>query len=88
MVMCLNLTFLCNHFGDQLEIGVKLSKPKEVAVIMKQDNNPLLYRMDTDRYYLLSTAHRTALQSYEPRAPPPRALRTWIEFLTGKGFIY
>jgi hypothetical protein len=77
-----------HHFGDQLEIGVKLSKPKEVAVIMKQDNNPLLYRMDTYRYYLLSTAHRTALQSYEPRAPPPRALRTWIEFLTGKGFIY
>jgi hypothetical protein len=46
---------------------------------MKRKKNPLLYRMDTRRYYLLSTAHRTALQSYEPRAPP---------FLTGKGFIY
>jgi hypothetical protein len=77
------------HFGDQLENGVKLRNPEEVAVIMKRKMNPLLYRMDTRRYYLLSTAHRTALQSYEPPAPPaPPAPRTWIQFLTGKGFIY
>jgi hypothetical protein len=74
------------NFHKQLEKGVNLSDVKEVGVMMNksQGNNPLLYRMDTRRYHLLSTAQRTALQSYEPTPPP----RTWREFLTGKGFIY
>jgi hypothetical protein len=38
--------------------------------------------MDTGKYHLLSTAHKTALK-YDPTfSPPPR---TWAEFLTDKG---
>jgi hypothetical protein len=41
--------------------------------------------MDTGKYHLLSTAHKTALK-YDPTfSPPPR---TWAEFLTGKGVFY
>jgi GTPase SAR1 family protein len=56
------------NFHGQLENGVNLSNPEEVGVVMKkfQGRNPLLYRMETDRYQLLSTRHRTALQSYDP----------------------
>jgi len=98
-----NLGVGAANFHKQLENGVNLSNVNEVGVVMKksQGSNPLLYRMDTRRYHLLSTAHRTALQSYEPTPPPPLPPppppplpppppppRTWIEFLTGKGFIY
>jgi GTPase SAR1 family protein len=56
------------HNFHQQQNGVNLSNPKEVGVVMKkcQGNNPLLYRMETRRYQLLSTGHRTALQSYDP----------------------
>ena len=48
--------------------GAKLWKPREVARAMV-DSNAIVYRMETDQYQLMSTAHRTALlKTFKPLA--------------------
>jgi len=54
------------YFNKQEEEGVDLSAPRQVGVVMKKGSNPIIYREDTGKYHLLSTAHKTALKSYNP----------------------
>jgi hypothetical protein len=84
-------------FENQQEIGVALNNAEAVGAVSKMATaNPILYRMDTGKYHLLSTAHKTALRTYDPKVPPPPQVpppqvpppRTWAEFLTGKGVFY
>lgn len=53
------------YFKKQKDEGVDLSHPAAVGVAMKSVN-AIVYRMELNIYMLMSTAHRTALQSYEP----------------------
>lgn len=53
------------YFKKQKDEGVDLSHPTAVGVAMKSVNT-IVYRMELDKYMLMSTAHRTALKSYEP----------------------
>ena len=43
-----------------------MSHPESVGVAMKSVN-AIMYRIELDKYMLMSTAHRTALESYEPK---------------------
>jgi hypothetical protein len=54
------------YFKNQKEKGVDLSNHLAVGKMMKNNPNPILYRRDTGNYHLLSTAHKTALRSYDP----------------------
>jgi hypothetical protein len=53
------------YFKKQKSKGVDLSNPKDVGVALKR-SNALVYRIDRGLYCLMSTAHKTALKSYEP----------------------
>ena len=53
-------------FGGVEHKGVPLSAPKDVAVAMKKVN-VILYNFETKQYQLFSTAHKTALKTYDPR---------------------
>ena len=56
------------YFQKQEDKGVDLSYPKGVGVAMKLVN-VIVYRHELRKYMLMSTAHRTALKSYEPIVP-------------------
>jgi len=45
--------------------GVDLSDPQAVGYAMKR-SNAIVYRIENGKYQLLSKAHETALQTYEP----------------------
>jgi hypothetical protein len=45
--------------------GVDLSEPRAVGSAMKR-SNAIVYRIENKKYQLLSKAHETALQTYEP----------------------
>jgi len=45
--------------------GVDLSNPQAVGYAMKR-SNAIVYRIENQKYQLLSKAHETALQAYEP----------------------
>jgi hypothetical protein len=46
--------------------GIDLTNHKQVGQAMKNSPHPIIYRKDLNQYHLLSTAHKTALKSYEP----------------------
>jgi hypothetical protein len=52
--------------------GVNLNDSMEVGAVMRArgPSNPLIYRKELLQYQLMSTAHKTALKTYEPLAPP------------------
>lgn len=54
------------YLKNQKNEGVDLSHPESVGVAMKSVN-AIVYRIELDKYMLMSTAHRTALESYEPK---------------------
>jgi len=56
------------YFNNQKDEGVDLSFPKGVGAAMKSVN-VIVYRHELRKYVLMSTAHRTALKSYEPIIP-------------------
>ena len=62
-----------NYFVKQENKGVDLSDPEAVGVAMKR-SNAIVYRIDLKVYSLMSTAHRTALKTYDP------ILKRWYEF--------
>jgi len=53
------------YFNNRKDEGVNLSFPVAVGVAMKTVNT-IVYRKELRKYMLMSTAHRTALESYEP----------------------
>jgi hypothetical protein len=53
------------YFNNRKDEGVNLSFPVAVGVAMKTVN-AIVYRIELGKYMLMSTAHRTALESYEP----------------------
>lgn len=53
------------YFRNYNDDGVDLSNPAAVGNTMKS-SHAILYQMKQFKYVLISTAHRTALQSYEP----------------------
>ena len=53
------------YFDGQESEGVDLANPVAVGTAMKAVN-AIVYREDLGKYMLMSTAHRTALESYEP----------------------
>jgi hypothetical protein len=53
------------YFNNQKSEGVDLSEPKAVGVAMKR-SNVIVYRIEDGLYHLMSTAHKTALRSYDP----------------------
>jgi hypothetical protein len=53
------------YFKKQKSEGVDLSEPKAVGVAMKR-SNVIVYRIEDGLYHLMSTAHKTALRSYDP----------------------
>uniref|UniRef100_A0A7S0SRD8 ATPase AAA-type core domain-containing protein n=1 Tax=Chromulina nebulosa TaxID=96789 RepID=A0A7S0SRD8_9STRA len=53
------------YFNNSKNEGVDLSSPKDVGVAMKR-SNAILYRLELGEYQLMSTAHKTALKSYNP----------------------
>ena len=59
-----------DYFNRMKSEGVDLSVPKDVAVAMKV-SNALTYRMDLQRYVIISRCHEVALESYEPAVPLP-----------------
>lgn len=52
-------------FHNQKDDGIDLTNPAAVGIAMKSIN-AIVYRMELDMYTLMSTAHRTALKSYDP----------------------
>jgi hypothetical protein len=58
------------YFNNQQENGVDL---KDIGMVMSlaasKRSSPILYRKDTKKYHLLSTAHKTALKAYHPKRP-------------------
>jgi hypothetical protein len=59
------------YFNNLKEEGVDLSNPAKVGKVMKEKFNPIIYRQDLNFYQLLSTSHKTAIQSYDPINPLP-----------------
>ena len=53
------------YFDKMKSEGVDLSNPKAVGVAMK-DSNALTYRIELDKYVMLSRSHEVALRTYEP----------------------
>jgi len=53
--------------------GVDLSDPQAVGYAMKR-SNAIVYRIENQKYQLLSKAHETAVQAYEPKYPSYIAL--------------
>ena len=53
------------YFNNQENKGVDLSSPAAVGVAMKA-SNAIIYRIEHNQYQLMSTAHRTAIKSYDP----------------------
>lgn len=60
-----------SHFEKQTEKGIHLDDPLEVGPFMKGKLNPIVYRLETGEYQLLSTAHKTALKNYDPKVETP-----------------
>ena len=56
------------HFNKLESEGVDLSNPRAVAVAMKS-SNALTYRIELDKYVMLSRSHEVALRTYEPILP-------------------
>jgi hypothetical protein len=52
-------------FNNHEHKGVDLSVPADVGLAMKE-SNAIVYRQELDQYQLMTTAHRTALKSYDP----------------------
>ncbi len=52
------------YFNREMSEGVNLSVPQDVGIAMKA-SNAIVYRIESGKYMLMSTAHRTALKSYE-----------------------
>ncbi len=50
--------------NNEMRDGVDISIPRNVGMAMK-DSDAVVYRIELDKYMLLSTAHRTALKSYK-----------------------
>ncbi len=65
-----------SYFKNLEEGGVPLINERDVLMTTRylSQLNAILYRMDTKRYHLISTAHQTDLS-------------TPLEILTGKGFV-
>jgi hypothetical protein len=70
-------------FKCQQENGINLTDVAEVARVMEMGlvhegrasrNSPILYRKDTKKYHLVSTAHKTALKTYVPRLSQGRGV--------------
>ena len=57
------------YFNNRKSEGVDLSNPHAVGLAMKA-SNAIVYRMELRLYQLMSTAHRTALESYKPIINP------------------
>ena len=53
------------YFENKEHKGVDLSNPEDVGLSMKK-SDAIVYRLELRVYTLLSTAHRTALKSYDP----------------------
>ena len=53
------------YFHNVKDNGIDLSNPNAVGSAMKSVN-AIVYRIELDKYMLMSTAHKTALQTYEP----------------------
>jgi hypothetical protein len=56
-------------FQKYKEAGIDLSNPCAVEAEMKWSLNPIVYRIESKTYQLLSTIHKTALKSYDPIRP-------------------
>ena len=54
-----------DFFDNMNYKGVDLSDPQAVGYAMKR-SNAIVYRIENQKYQLLSKAHETALQTYEP----------------------
>jgi len=54
-----------DFFNNMKYEGVKLSDPQAVGYAIKR-SNAIVYRIENRKYQLLSKAHETALQAYEP----------------------
>jgi hypothetical protein len=64
-------------FKSQQGKGIELCNIHTVSEVLNKIvvcRNPILYRMDTRNYHLLSTAHKTALKVRDPKLPPTRTL--------------
>jgi hypothetical protein len=53
------------YFNNQEHKGVDLSNPQAVGASMK-GSNAIVYRIELRLFTLMSTAHRTAIKSYDP----------------------
>ncbi len=53
------------YFNNQKYEGIDLSSPGAVAKAMKS-SNAIIYRIELNKYQLMSTAHKTALKTYTP----------------------
>lgn len=79
------------YFENLKEKDVELMNEIAVGIATKQKKdlkNVILFRKDSSTYHLISTAHKTALKTYKPKPNAVPIIRTWIEFLTGKGYFY
>ncbi len=58
-----------NDFDGMKCGNVNLSRAKEVGAVMREisSENPLVYRKELRQFQLISTAHKTALKTYNPR---------------------
>jgi hypothetical protein len=56
-----------DYFNNQEYKGINLSDYAAVGVYMKR-SNALVYRIELGMYQLMSTAHKTALETYKPTA--------------------
>jgi hypothetical protein len=54
------------YFHGKESEGVHLADPKAVATSLKNGHNVIVYRVELRQYQLISTAHKTALKSYDP----------------------
>ena len=72
------------YFNNQKSYGIDLSNPKAVGEAMK-DSNVIIYRIELGLYTLMSTAHRTALSTYPPKAPGDGLYHKHLEGGRGAG---
>lgn len=54
------------YFKNIKEKGIDLSNELEVGGVMKSFGNPIIFRKDLAKYQMISTAHKTALKTYDP----------------------
>ncbi len=53
------------YFKNQEYKGVDMSIPGAVAMVMNS-SNAIIYRIELKKYQLMSTAHKTALKTFDP----------------------